>query len=656
MENTYTRRSGATPTTATPASATPTTATASPTAVPVSPVRRIPFALAPVIALLAILALPGPARAMLERVHGHLLVTASVVHESAVHVHAARGHDSRGAERPRSLTGEAAAGADAPLSTANPPLYYHGGPVMNVERAHVVVWSPPGFSMAAQPLSVLVQYLSDLGATPSSADVFGVASQYHDAAGPAASSVSLADMQTDQSPYPASTCPVTEAQPMCITDAQLDAELTRLLGVGTQTPQDVYLVLIPASVRLCLTSSNCGGYCGYHSAVVHPNGASIVYAAIPEPSPAGESCELGGGPHDPVSDAEIQITTHEMIEAATDPLPGSGWMDSHGGEIADECAWENGPTRQLGESSSYNEILAGTPYLVPEMWSDDGETCAQGYQPSLGAAIATSTSSPEVGEQVSLQASAFDSAPAGESWSWNAAGPGEAAMSTQGTLATVSFSAPGVYTLWATMVDGAGNLTTAVIGMTVVEDPTAAISYTWSPRRSRTRPQAGYPIAFESSGSSSPNGSVASYRWSYGDGSSGTGASPTHTFAAAGYYRVTLEVTDAAGHAASVTSLLRVVKPPRLLLRAGGARRAGSPLTLTAVGHSPYGRIEGYAWSIDGRRARGTGNTLTHVFTRPGRYFVRVLMTDRYGQWAQASMSIRIGRARPSSSLLQRSL
>jgi hypothetical protein len=49
-------------------------------------------------------------------------------------------------------------------------------------------------------------------------------------------------------------------------------------------------------------------------------------------------------------------------------------------------------------------------------------------------------------------------------------------------------------------------------------------------------------------GSSDPEGPIASYSWDFGDGSlPGSGAQPSHPYATAGTYQVTLTVTDGAG-------------------------------------------------------------------------------------------------------------
>ncbi|TDD75386.1 PKD domain-containing protein [Actinomadura rubrisoli] len=57
---------------------------------------------------------------------------------------------------------------------------------------------------------------------------------------------------------------------------------------------------------------------------------------------------------------------------------------------------------------------------------------------------------------------------------------------------------------------------------------------------------------FDGSGSTDADGSVASHAWDFGDGRTGTGAKPSHTYAAAGEYTVKLKVTDDKGAAGEV--------------------------------------------------------------------------------------------------------
>jgi PKD repeat protein len=63
---------------------------------------------------------------------------------------------------------------------------------------------------------------------------------------------------------------------------------------------------------------------------------------------------------------------------------------------------------------------------------------------------------------------------------------------------------------------------------------------------------------FDASGSSDPDGSIASYAWTFGDGDSDTGDLVSHTYPAADNYSVTLTVTDNGGAQATDTQTVSV--------------------------------------------------------------------------------------------------
>ncbi|MBE7163248.1 MAG: PKD domain-containing protein, partial [Williamsia herbipolensis] len=67
------------------------------------------------------------------------------------------------------------------------------------------------------------------------------------------------------------------------------------------------------------------------------------------------------------------------------------------------------------------------------------------------------------------------------------------------------------------------------------------------PTASATATCAQLTCTFDGSASSDPDGSVASYQWSFGDGTTATGATPAHSYAAPGTYQVALTVTDDRG-------------------------------------------------------------------------------------------------------------
>jgi len=73
--------------------------------------------------------------------------------------------------------------------------------------------------------------------------------------------------------------------------------------------------------------------------------------------------------------------------------------------------------------------------------------------------------------------------------------------------------------------------------------------------------EAGQTITFDGSGSADPNNDPLTYSWDFGDGSTGTGATPTHSYAAVGSYIVSLVVSDGEFDSPVATSSAEITAP-----------------------------------------------------------------------------------------------
>jgi PKD repeat protein len=177
-----------------------------------------------------------------------------------------------------------------------------------------------------------------------------------------------------------------------------------------------------------------------------------------------------------------------------------------------------------------------------------------GGGPAPVANFTTSPATPRVGEFVNFNASA--SVPATgrtiRTYTWDF---GDGAQKTTTTPTTThDYETVGTFTVTLTVTDDAGRTGIATAGVTIASDnPTAAFTFTQIP------PTSAHTVSFDSSGSSAISGrTITSYFWNFGDGTTSTAASPTHTYAAAATYSVSLTVTDSAGKTGRATNSVAV--------------------------------------------------------------------------------------------------
>ncbi|MFV1988553.1 MAG: PKD domain-containing protein [Gemmatimonadota bacterium] len=84
----------------------------------------------------------------------------------------------------------------------------------------------------------------------------------------------------------------------------------------------------------------------------------------------------------------------------------------------------------------------------------------------------------------------------------------------------------------------------AEFGVFVTTDTGGGTPTNQPPTASFTPKCTGLACNFDGSASNDSDGTIASYAWDFGDGATGAGATPSHTYAASGTYTVTLTVTD----------------------------------------------------------------------------------------------------------------
>ncbi|WP_312674309.1 PKD domain-containing protein [Microbacterium sp.] len=142
----------------------------------------------------------------------------------------------------------------------------------------------------------------------------------------------------------------------------------------------------------------------------------------------------------------------------------------------------------------------------------------------------------------------------------------------------------------------------------------------------------GVDAAFDASTSVPPGSTtISDYRWDFGDGSTGTGKTPAHTYAKPGTYAVKLTVTDSQSLMGSVTKSVVVQganTPPT-----ASFTLSASGLTVSADASASTdadGTIRSYRWDW-GDGTTGEGASTTHTYATPGTRTVTLTVTDDVG-------------------------
>ncbi|HZM80463.1 MAG TPA: PKD domain-containing protein [Candidatus Limnocylindrales bacterium] len=142
---------------------------------------------------------------------------------------------------------------------------------------------------------------------------------------------------------------------------------------------------------------------------------------------------------------------------------------------------------------------------------------------------------------------------------------------------------------------------------------------------------------FDGSGSSDSDGTVVSYAWNFGDGTTATGATVTKTFAAAGTYTVSLTVTDDGGATGSTSRSVQVGQPPANQPPTAAFTNTCQRILFFRICNfngtsstDPDGTIVSYAWNF-GDGTTGSGATVSKIYTSGGTRTITLTVTDNGG-------------------------
>jgi PKD repeat protein len=157
-------------------------------------------------------------------------------------------------------------------------------------------------------------------------------------------------------------------------------------------------------------------------------------------------------------------------------------------------------------------------------------------------------------------------------------------------------------------------------------------------------------IAFDGSGSTDPDGDALTYAWDFGDGTTATGATPTHSYTTLGSFTVTLIVNDGALSSTPATATVTISNQAPVA-NAGGPYTAVRNQTIAFAGSASNdadGDALTYSWEF-GDGATGTGVSPSHAYTTLGSFTVTLTVNDGNTTSAPVTATVTISNQAPAA-------
>ncbi len=216
-----------------------------------------------------------------------------------------------------------------------------------------------------------------------------------------------------------------------------------------------------------------------------------------------------------------------------------------------------------------------------------------------------------------------------------------------GSTTSHTYTADGTFTASLVVEDSNGGLNAATITITVdpapVDDPVAA--FTANPNTG-TAP---LTVDFDASTSTPPAGAtLISYSWDFGDGTTGTGETVSHTYNAAGTYTAILTVEDSNSNTDTEEANITVEDTPSedpVAAFTADPVSGTVPLDVSfdATGSTPPEgeTITAYSWDF-GDGNTGTGETVSHTYNETGTFTVTLVVEASNGNTDTETVNVTV--------------
>lgn len=213
------------------------------------------------------------------------------------------------------------------------------------------------------------------------------------------------------------------------------------------------------------------------------------------------------------------------------------------------------------------------------------------------------------------------------SWQWDF-GDGNIQTFTQGGAVSHNYANPGGYyvTLKITDAGGCSSSTTSYSKYVTVNGPKAAFY------SSGTNVPLNTTVYFYNN-TNNYNSYSTKYQWNFGDGSNiGTDYNPSHTYSKAGTYTITLTATDPQTGCTSSATQTIIVRDFNTAFNFSTSyiSNVSCPPVVARFNNTSVGYTK-VNWDFGDGTTAGNVNYPSHVYTKPGKYFVKLFVYGENG-------------------------
>ncbi|PWU19724.1 MAG: hypothetical protein C5B49_05290 [Bdellovibrio sp.] len=154
---------------------------------------------------------------------------------------------------------------------------------------------------------------------------------------------------------------------------ELEAQINKHV-LPTPDANTLFMIHFPSNISITIDNmKSCAQFCAYHFSYQSTTYGPVYYGVMPDFKTG--PCSFACGFSNNAFDITTAVSTHELAEAVTDPIP------TPGDKPAYPQAWNTSNGQEIGDLCTYGNITLQTPdrtYALSALWDNSTGTCKSG--------------------------------------------------------------------------------------------------------------------------------------------------------------------------------------------------------------------------------------------------------------------------------------